>query len=398
MNAALFYVSGLFPRSSRRVVFGAWLGHRYTDNPRYLFEHVVESRPDLQVVWIGREPVDDQIFRRANVRWVRRGSLRSFLEMVRARTFFVSHGYEDLAPFNLTCRGTVVYLGHGLAIKRMGTPRKPTRAGVARWLDRVWHAPIAYSFFVASSEAHAEKMCDEYSNENCRPSNVLLLGQPRCDRFADRIGTKRRDSIRDRYAEAHALPADRRLVAYLPTFRDSGEATFSFEDLDEAESRQLEAILERHRAVLVERRHFVDGVVRERPSRTDDDHVVDLSSASDVDSQDLLLVSDLLITDYSGAYVDYLLLDRPVLHFVYDYERYMTADRGLYFDLAKVAGGPMLHDLPSLLKALDEHLGDPALGTEERRRVRDLLLSAELGRSCAAVAERFLPRPRAGRR
>ena len=53
---------------------------------------------------------------------------------------------------------------------------------------------------------------------------------------------------------------------------------------------------------------------------------------SHVDVQDLLLVSDLLITDYSSIAADYSLLQRPIIYFCYDYQKYQELV-GLYLDL-----------------------------------------------------------------
>ena len=55
---------------------------------------------------------------------------------------------------------------------------------------------------------------------------------------------------------------------------------------------------------------------------------VDLT-AKDFDPQELLFISDLLITDYSSCYIDYLLLKRPVIFYFYD--SYETEDNELYF-------------------------------------------------------------------
>ena len=75
-----------------------------------------------------------------------------------------------------------------------------------------------------------------------------------------------------------------------------------------------------------------------------------MSGLSNIDTQELLLMTDLLVTDYSGCYVDFLMLDRPILHFAYDRQYYEKADRGLYFNLDEVAGGAIVGDFETLCK------------------------------------------------
>ena len=393
INLLVYYLSGIIPRSKHRVVFGAWHGYRYSDNPRYLYEHVRKERSDLDLVWCGRETVRQFVPTGTNARFVRRGSIRAIWDLLRAGTIFVSHGYEDLFPYNLACRATLVYLGHGLAIKNMGVPDAKPAPGnrLAALGRRIRRAAAGYSYFIVSSPTHKEKHMVEYAAQNCREDNTLMLGQPRCDVFSNAGSHHLAESARREYARRFGLPAGKRVVTYMPTFRDFSAGLFSFGDLPADQTEHLQSILDRHDAVLVQRSHFVDGVLRTKQTNRSARSVVDLSSASSVDSIELLLISDLLITDYSGAFVDYLLLDRPILHFVYDYDEYVSTDRGLYFDLEEIAGGPLLREVTDLLEALDHHLSNPVVGVDRRARVRNVLLSCEHGGSCTAVAERLIP-------
>lgn len=393
LRVVLYHLSALVPRSPRQVLFGAWNGHRYSDNPRYLYEFALEHRPRLRVTWCGRAGIEAHVPHGERGRFVTRGSLGAIWATLRASTVFVSHGHGDLHELNLTAGATVVYLGHGLAIKNMGAlggDRPVASHPLVRWLQRVWRAPERFSFFVASSQTHKDKLLAEYASMDCREDNTLILGQPRADVFVHAAGDRDETATRARLAQEHGVPTAKRLVVYMPTFRDDPTRTFSFTGLHGEPADRLRAILERHDAVLVERSHFVDGVLRGRAGQGGSPAVIDLSAASDVDSTELLLATDLLITDYSGAYVEFLLLDRPVLHFVHDYEEYIAADRGLYFDLREVAGGPLLGDLDELLDALDAHLEDPARGSSRRGTVRATLLTRERGHSCRDVADRFL--------
>lgn len=393
LRVVLYYASAIVPRSRRRVLFGAWHGHRYSDNPRYLYEFASRHRPHLHHTWCGRSDLRGRVPRRDNTTFVRHGSLAAAWAILRAGTIFVSHGYRDLHEFNLTCRATVVYLGHGLAIKKMGPPdaRPAASRPLLRWLQRAWRASEGYSFFIASSRPHKDKLLAEFASMNCREDNTLTLGQPRADVFmATADDPERLSAFRAQLARDHRIPVSKRIVVYMPTFRGDPERGFSFTGLHGVVARRLQSILDRHDAVLVERGHFVDGVLRRAAEREAVPAVVDLSTSEDVDSNDLLLASDVLVTDYSGAYVDFLLLDRPVLHFVYDHDDYVATDRGLYFDLPRVAAGPLLEDVEDMLDALDAHLEDPTMGSARRARVRADLLEHEHGRSRRDVTEQFL--------
>jgi CDP-glycerol glycerophosphotransferase len=72
----------------------------------------------------------------------------------------------------------------------------------------------------------------------------------------------------------------------------------------------------------------------------------------DTDTQELLYITDILITDYSTIYHDFLLLNRPILLYTYDYDEYVSK-RGIYYDnLKEIAPGPLIYNFNDLVEAL----------------------------------------------
>lgn len=74
-----------------------------------------------------------------------------------------------------------------------------------------------------------------------------------------------------------------------------------------------------------------------------------------MDIYPLLPLADVLITDYSSVSFDFLLLDRPVIYFAYDRERYARRDRGLWFDYETLPG-PIVQTQEKLLRELSAAL------------------------------------------
>ncbi|WP_344843745.1 CDP-glycerol glycerophosphotransferase family protein [Nonomuraea dietziae] len=69
------------------------------------------------------------------------------------------------------------------------------------------------------------------------------------------------------------------------------------------------------------------------------------------DMSDLLLVADVLVTDYSSSMFDFVATGRPIVFFTYDLEKY-SSRRGLYLDLASQAPGPLLSKSGEVVEAL----------------------------------------------
>ncbi|WP_054670663.1 CDP-glycerol glycerophosphotransferase family protein [Lentilactobacillus senioris] len=80
------------------------------------------------------------------------------------------------------------------------------------------------------------------------------------------------------------------------------------------------------------------------------DFVFNESSYDDI--AELYLISDILITDYSSVFFDYAVLKRPILYFVYDYEKYASVLRGFYLNMDKDLPGPLLKTNDEVINAI----------------------------------------------
>ena len=79
-------------------------------------------------------------------------------------------------------------------------------------------------------------------------------------------------------------------------------------------------------------------------------YVTDLSSYNDI--AELYLLTDVLITDYSSTFFDFANLNRPILFYVYDLEKYRDELHGFYFDMEKECPGPLLKRTEEVVEAL----------------------------------------------
>ena len=93
------------------------------------------------------------------------------------------------------------------------------------------------------------------------------------------------------------------------------------------------------------------------------------------DIYNLLPAFDALITDYSSIFYDYLLLDKPILFYMYDLDDY-TKYRGLVVDkeaLSWYLPGPIYRRFEDLVAGIESILIGDDPYREERSRVRDLV-------------------------
>ncbi|WP_159768130.1 bifunctional glycosyltransferase/CDP-glycerol:glycerophosphate glycerophosphotransferase [Streptomyces sp. HM190] len=308
------------PVRRRLVVFESHLGRQYSDSPRAIYEEMRRQGLDFEAVWsyAGRPdgfPSDATL--------VRRWSLPYLRALARAEFWIDNQSY----PLKLTKRPGTTYLQtwHGSALKRMGFDEpswklksRAAQAEQQRTLDR-------FDRFLIRSEHDVRTLAKAF---RLREKALLRVGYPRNDMLVQARGATERPLL----AAELGIPADRKVLLYAPTFRQSGQKRFALPfDVE----RFAETFGDQY--VLLVRAHYLNHVVLPPSVRG---RVLDVSAHHDVTP--LLALADALITDYSSVMFDYALLDRPMLFFTYDYDAYVHEGRGTYFDLMERAPGPVV--------------------------------------------------------
>ena len=269
-----------------------------------------------------------------------------------ARLFVVDDYYFPMYAIRPRPETTRVQVWHACgAFKRFGYSS----------LDRAFGADEAD---VASFPIHTNYDLCLVSAARFAPFYGEAFRQP-LDRFTARLGIPRTDlffdaprmavaaeAIRSRYG----VPEDRKVVLYAPTFRGPrGTNARSPQDLDLA--RLGQALGEDH--VLLHRRHPYAAASQPRP-RGPGGFEIDVSDWPELN--ELMLVSDLLLTDYSSAIYEFALLERPIVFFAPDEVAY-EAERGLYWDFRREAPGP-------IARTTEELIGILRAGVDDIDRVR----------------------------
>jgi CDP-ribitol ribitolphosphotransferase len=176
-------------------------------------------------------------------------------------------------------------------------------------------------------------------------TSVVATGTPRMDEFLDPAN---QEAGRERAFAANPGARDRRVILFAPTFRGdkAALATYPAEVLD---LPALHALAEEIDAVVILKMHpFVAEPVLIPPPLAD--RLID-AGASATDVNDLLLIADILVTDYSSLIFEYASLGRPMLFFVFDLDEYV-AGRDFYEPFEAFAPGRIVRTFPQLLDAI----------------------------------------------
>ncbi|MBS4200620.1 CDP-glycerol glycerophosphotransferase family protein [Bacillus sp. FJAT-49732] len=364
---AIHFLSKLVPKSRNLVVFGGENGQGFRGNTKYLFLEMA-TNTDLHCVWISKNNKIISYLLRQGFHACKHHSLKGIYYQLRAKLVIHSHSIND--DFSKSFLGGAISYNtwHGVGLKKVWGANKNT------FTYKVFHDTSMInrffgSFVVKTNLAKinymvstSKRVSTYYPETFLVPKeNVLELGQVRNDVFFKE--TEEDEWIPD-------WIRNEKIILYMPTHRNFGKLerdinlVFDFQKLNELCDRTGYKFL-------VKRHMYSSGQV---PSIYE--HIIDISEVS-YDPQLLLKYTDILLTDYSSCYTDFLLLDRPVLFYCYDLELYLQKSNEMYFNYFDVTPGPKVNHFQELLRELEQSMENPDFYKEDRKRVLSIFYSKE---------------------
>ncbi|MFI6476629.1 CDP-glycerol glycerophosphotransferase family protein [Nonomuraea sp. NPDC050663] len=358
----------VLPRKKDLALFESDCGKGYTGSPRALYEELRRRGLPVAVVWSAARN-RDTFPKDAGI--VRRSSWRYIWTMARAAYWVDSHGFPLDYP---KPRGTrYLQTWHGQGIKSIGFDAPDLRADFAQPRDQ-WREAIARWDALVSPGAEFERI---FVTANRYAGPLLRYGTPRCDAL---VRGQTPEGVRERLE----IPPGKKVLLYAPTYRDA--AKFSGRSVRVDLDLLAEELADEW--VLVLRTHPVEKY--KVPQRVR--HFV-RPAGSYPEINDLMLISDALLTDYSSVSSDYAVTGKPMLFYIDDWDDYRRNERGVYHDLPSIAPGPCLSTTEELVTALRDL---PAVHRAHAQRYaawRQLWCADERGNAAARVVDDFFAGP-----
>jgi CDP-glycerol glycerophosphotransferase (TagB/SpsB family) len=177
---------------------------------------------------------------------------------------------------------------------------------------------------------------------SCKETEVLPVGVSVTDVFFNQAYMQQ---AREKFYKMHPDAKGKKVVLWAPTFRDNAAEAGCFGEeyideliADEKISEEYYIIKSVHPNSLKHMHtNYKDKTSKDKLSNAEADNRYDHLRYAIGNTRQLMFCSDILITDYSSVWFEYLLLDRPVIFFAPDYSEYMEK-RGMYLDYDEVPG------------------------------------------------------------
>ena len=328
--SSIMRIWGLFiPIDNKLVVFSAH-SRKYNDSPRTLYEHMINNPKfkDYKFVWALEDPENAQI--PGPAKKIKSDTLEYFKTTLKAKYWITCVNIERSLHYKKKgCR----YLNtwHGTPYKYIGND-----VGNRKDFDF-----SSVDFWCYASQYEKDIFMRAF---NVKELALIPTGMPRNDELYN-VTPERILSIKKRMG----VPLDKRIILYAPTWRESTDHGATYAIKPPINTKYWEEQLKDDYIVLFRTHGYTNKLLGVEFN----DVIRDYSSYPSVN--DLMMVSDILISDYSATMTDYSILERPVLCFAYDYEQYKL-ERGLYIDFNKEMPSGVLRteeEVISYIKNLD---------------------------------------------
>jgi len=312
-------------RDNSTWVFSSSFNTKFNYNSKFLFEHVLKHEPDIHPLYV----INDDGARKelqqkyGEEYFVETKSFSGIRKVLGAGVWFTSAGLP-VYGLGLNRDRIIVHMGHGVPLKKIAM--KENRLSRLTRLYFKYIFTDNYTHVLTTSGKLSGIMAESYG---VTEDKIKVWGQPRNDKIY---------SVNDREKMLGTLyedlPCCEKALLYAPTFRSGrGTVFFPFRDFEFSE---LEEYLEENKMVIFIRCHQSEA----GGAGTNLGKRVRLMNQDKVEEiMDIINIFDLLITDYSSIYIDYLLTERPIVFLPYDRAEY-AADRGLNFEYDSVSPGP----------------------------------------------------------
>ncbi|MBE6948024.1 MAG: glycerophosphotransferase [Ruminococcaceae bacterium] len=308
------------PLDSKKIVISSFYGRGYGGNPKYIVEEIRRQNLDYKIIWLIRSEKEVQSLPEG-VTPCKDGSLKSIYELMTAKVWIDNS------------RKAFYY-------KR----RK-------QYYIQTWHGDIGVKKIEKDAETKMDAKYIKIAKKDSRYTNVSISGNRWYTQTIKRAfwydgeimecGYPRRDillqnqpELAQSIKEQLGIPMDSKVLFYAPTFRKHQQGDhpdLSCFDLDW--DAVLKAMSDKFGGTWV-------GILRLHPSIACHAGKLNLpSSIRDVtyypDMQELMLISDSMITDYSSSLFDFAITKKSGFLFATDFEEYQE-DRNVYFDITKL--------------------------------------------------------------
>ncbi|WP_407454907.1 CDP-glycerol glycerophosphotransferase family protein [Methanobrevibacter sp.] len=264
-------------------------------------------------------------------------SFSSFKKLAGSKYIFLNDNFFPLAFMKFNPKSTIVQLWHAPgASKKFGGSVDIESREILKRISENTDYLIVTSHNIENFYAEAFQISK---------NKIKAFGLPRMDYYFENHDLIK---LKDDFCKKYNVSNDKKIILYAPTFRDEERFNnvFDFlnlEKFNESLGDDYILALRLHPKI----KDYYKGDISSNGQYVD---------VSDWESeQELMLISDMLITDYSSIMIEYCILNKPIIFFTYDLDSYLASERGFYYDFKNTVPGPIVYSCDELIDVIENN-------------------------------------------
>jgi len=323
LNSLLGFLSYLVPKNNSQILLGSENGYAFIDNSKYFYLYLLNRKDNNQfkkIYWITKS---EKVFLQLNQKKmpvIRLYSFEGFVAILRSKFLITTHIANDISYFfRLPGKFNKIQALHGAPLKGLlHKSKKKNLKSFVKYLANKEY--FSYKTIIAAT--------NEIKKSDIYYKNFTVIGCPRNDILFNN------NLLFENYKKELFLNNYSKVFLYAPTFRDKTPSKIPFSELF---LKKLNEYLVKQNSILLLKGHYWG---RSNIDIGKFSNIQDVSEIID-DFTSLLIHIDVLITDYSSGVTDFLLLDKPIIFYPYDFNEYSKI-RKMFVDYFNDLPGPFV--------------------------------------------------------
>ncbi|MGL4849523.1 MAG: CDP-glycerol glycerophosphotransferase family protein [Clostridium sp.] len=363
----IYGVSHIF-RVKKRVVFATYRPDYMEGNYKYIIEELKRQDKSFEVKILYKKPEGGAL-----------GNIKYLLHMCKAEYylatsefFVVDDFYFPVYAMNSLRKGTeVIQVWHACgAFKKFALSTVDENYSNGNEYIKYVKIHTNYTHVIVTSDEVKEAYKDAFivDDEAIKP-----LGVARTDLFFDE---EKKEDIKAELYKLYPSLENKKIVLYAPTFRGTGQSNAESEITLDIE--KLVNSFDEDTILALKMHPFVKWRYKGNNNR-----VVDMSDYKSINN--ILLITDSLITDYSSTIFEFALLERRMFFYADDLEEYID-DRDFYYDFKEFVPGPIVKTTDELINAMKNEDYD----LEKVREFKNKFFKYTDGKSSERIVEKII--------
>ncbi len=358
VNSVKYKFGSIFCKVNEKIViFSCFNGKSYTCSPKALYEYMVktEKYKDYKFIWVFKDIKKYEFLtKNRNTEVVKLNSKQHRKYLHKAKYWIFNFKIADY----IKPKKSQVFLQcwHGTPLKRLGCDLTHfdnllnTTKGMKK---RYKIEAQKFSYFISPSRYASEKFISAWNLKEIGKENIIIeKGYPRNDFLynytQEDVDRAKQKILGYYYLEYEKNIKKKKIILYAPTYRANQHQTgIGYTYKQEVDFDKMREELGEDYIILFRPHYFI---ANSFDFEKYDGFVYDVSKIDDIN--ELYIISDMLITDYSSVFYDYSNLKRPLIFYMYDLEHYRDESNGFYIDVEEELPGKIVKTQEELVNEI----------------------------------------------